>query len=302
MNAQTILIFGGNGFLGRYAVQELAKSQARINIICRNTVKAAHLKTYGDVGQINLHYGDITKPKTYEQFLPHTDLIINLVGILFEKGKRSFENIHHLAVAQLAELAVKNGVKRFIHISALGVERATTSKYAKSKRAGELAILRFMPNAVILRPSVVFGREDNFYNQFAQMSRFSPFLPLIAGGKAKFQPTYVADVAKAIRVAANDPKTDGNIYELAGDEVQSFKQILQFVKTQTGSKSKLLPIPSCAAKMLGLGFEFLPKPPLTRDQVELLRYDNVIGDAKTYHDLGITPQNPTVIVSEYIKR
>jgi NADH dehydrogenase len=300
MKTQTILIFGGNGFIGNHTVRALAKTGARLNVICRDVIAASPLKTYGDVGQINLHYGDITKPKTYEQLLSSTDLIINLVGILFEKGSRNFENIHNQAPAKLAELAAGSGVKRFIHISALGVDKATTSKYAKSKLNGEKAILQHLLNAVILRPSVVFGREDNFYNQFARMSRISPFLPLIAGGKTKFQPTYVGDVAQAIKIAATDVRTDGNIYELAGGEVQSFKQILQFVKRQTGSKSALLPIPSYAAKMIGFGSEFLPTPPLTRDQVELLKFDNIAGDGMGYKDLGITPKNPSVIVAEYL--
>jgi uncharacterized protein YbjT (DUF2867 family) len=299
---QTVMVFGGTGFLGSYVVNELARAGFRLNIITRDVIAASHLKTQGNVGQINLQYGDINKVETYEKLLANTDIVVNMVGVLFEKGKQNFDNLHHKSPAKLAELASKNGVKRFVHISALGVDKATTSKYATSKLQGENAILQAFPNTTILRPSVIFGVEDNFYNQFAKMMDWFRSAPLIAGGKTKFQPTYVVDVAKAIAKVCSDATTSGKIYELGGGEIISFKQILQFIKQMRHSKAFLVPVPSCCAKMIGLLSEFLPKPLITRDQVELLRYDNVVSEnALGYEELGIAPHSPSSIVPQYLK-
>ncbi len=299
---QTVMIFGGTGFLGSYVVSELARAGFRLNIITRDVIAASHLKTQGDVGQINLQYGDINKVETYEKLLTQTDIVVNMVGVLFEKGRQNFDNLHHKAPAKLAELASKNGVKKFVHISALGVDKATTSKYAKSKLQGENAILQAFPNATILRPSVIFGVEDNFYNQFAKMINWFHAAPLIAGGKTKFQPTYVVDVAKAIVKTCVDDVTSGKIYELGGGEIISFKQILQFIKQMRHSKALLMPLPACCAKMIGFANEFLPKPLITRDQVELLRYDNVVSDnALGYKELGIAPHSPSSVVPQYLQ-
>jgi NADH dehydrogenase len=299
---QTVMIFGGTGFLGSYVVSELARAGFRLNIITRDVIAAAHLKTQGDVGQINLQYGDIYKPVTYEKLLANTDIIVNLVGVLFEKGNQNFDNLHHLAPSWLAELASENEIKRFIHVSALGVERAKTSKYAQSKLQGENAILQAFPNATILRPSVIFGVEDNFYNQFAKMIDWFHAAPLIAGGKTKFQPSYVIDVAKAVAKICTSSDYNGKIYELGGGEIISFKQILQFIKQMRHSKALLVPLPACCAKMIGFANEFLPKPLITRDQVELLRYDNVVSDgALGYKELGIAPHSPSSIVPQYLQ-
>ncbi len=304
MKAQTILLFGGTGFVGKYVVSQLAHAGFRLNIITRDVVTAAHLKTQGDVGQINLQYGDIRKASTYENLLANTDIVVNLVGLLSEHGAQNFENIHHIATARLAELSAKHGVNRFIHMSSLGVERAVTSKYAQTKLKGEQAVLKYFPNAVIFRPSVIFGIEDNFYNQFAKMSALAHVLPLIAGGKTKFQPTYVADVAEAFAVAASNNlhgREIAGIYELGGTEIMSFKQILEFIIATTNNKAIMIPLPTCAAKMVGFVNEFLPKPMITRDQVELLRYDNVVNEnALGYDDLGIKPHSPTAIVPQYL--
>ncbi len=297
---QTILLFGGTGFVGKYVVSKLAHAGFRLHIITRDVVAAAHLKTQGTVGQINLQYGDISRPETFEKLLNSCDIVINLVGLLYERGSQNFENIHHKAPARLAQLAAQHGVKRFIHMSSLGVERAKTSRYASTKLQGEQAVLQYFPNAVIFRPSVIFGAEDNFYNQFAKMAAIAHVLPLISGGKTKFQPTYVADVADAFAVAALQ-KLSG-IYELGGLETLTFKQILEFIKRTTHNKAVLIPLPSCFAKAAGFFNEFLPKPVITRDQVELLRYDNVVNDgALGYAELGIRPHSPSSIVPEYLQ-
>ncbi len=298
-----VTIFGGAGFVGQYVVKHIARAGYRVRAIVRDVPGAAYLKTQGDVGQIALVYGDITKPETYKNALKDSYAVINLVGILFEKGKQTFDNIHTQAPKELAQHAKEAGVTRFLHMSALGVEQATTAKYAKSKTAGEHAVLEYFPDATIFKPSVIFGAEDNFYNQFAKMGVFSPALPLIGGGNTKFQPVYVDDVAKAYAKALENPQTKGKTYELGGVDVMSFKEILQTINQMTNRERMLVKVPSCMASAGAFFAEFLPTPPLTRDQVEMLKYDNVVSDdALTFKDLGIEPTDADLVVPAYLDR
>lgn len=299
---EIITIFGGAGFVGQYIVKDAARQGYRLRIIVRDIEAAAHLKTQGDVGQISLIPGDITKPESYETALEGAHIVINLVGILFEKGKQNFSAIHSQAAEKLAQNASKAGVTRFLHMSALGVDKAKTSKYAKTKLAGEKAVLAAFPDATIFCPSVIFGEEDNFYNQFAQMAVFSPALPLIGGGKAKFQPVYVCDVAKAFIAALDDDASCGTTYELGGADIVSFKEVLASINSMTHRNRHLLNIPSCFAGVGAFFAEFLPTPPLTRDQVELLKYDNVVSkEAPNFKTLGIEPASISSIVPDYLQ-
>jgi NADH dehydrogenase len=303
MQKGIITIFGGTGFVGRHVVQEAARAGYRVQVITRDTIAAEFLKTQGDVGQIAIIYGDIRDPESYRAAVARSNIVINLVGILYEKGKQTFATLHAKAPETLAQMAIQSGVERFLHMSALGVDKATNSKYAKTKLLGEKAVLAAFPDATIFRPSVIFGAEDNFYNQFAKMACFSPFLPLIGGGNTKFQPTYVGDVAKALIHALSRPESKGAIYSLGGGKVLSFEAILRSVGTYTHRTPWLLPLPSCAASMMGLVAERLPHPFITRDQVRLLAYDNVVDETEQgYAALGIIPHSPEDIVPEYLVR
>jgi uncharacterized protein YbjT (DUF2867 family) len=300
---QVITIFGGSGFVGQYIVRDLARAGYRLRLVERDVVAAASLKTQGEVGQISVTHGDITKPESYVAALEGAYAVINLVGILFERGQQTFAALHAAAPEKLSQIAVKAGVKHFLHMSALGVDKATTSRYAATKLAGENVVRAAFPQATIFRPSVIFGAEDNFYNQFACMSRFSPFLPLIGGGKTKFQPVYVADVAQAFLTALQHPESAGRTYELGGAVELTFQQILASIKEMTNRSPYLLTIPTCIAKLGATFTQLLPTPLLTKDQVELLKYDNVVSaSAYGFKDLGITPKHPDDIVPTYLSR
>jgi NADH dehydrogenase len=301
LNNKIITIFGGSGFLGRHIVKSLAQSGATINILTRDPEKALFLKMAGSVGQINLIRGNISNTKLVEELVKNSHIIINAVGILFEKRKFDFVNTHAKFPETLAHAAQRYNIERFIHISALGCDVDTQSNYAKTKLAGETAILNTFPTATILRPSVIFGKEDNFFNQFAKMAKYSPFLPLIGGGKNYFQPVYVGDIAKAINKILQNPRTKGKIYELGGPDVVSFKQVLQYTSQTINRHPILLNIPFPIAKLIAYFMELLPTPPLTRDQVKSLQTDNVThGKHKTFFDLGIHTKTIEETVPQYL--
>lgn len=301
MEQRIITILGGTGFLGRYVVKELASAGYRLRIISRSPTKNAALKTAGDVGQISLISGDITNQQTYASAIKGSYAVINLVGILFESGKQTFTDTQSLGAERLASAAKAAGVRRFIHISALGVEHEAGSSYARSKFLGELAVMSAFPEATILRPSVIFGAEDNFFNKFAQLANIAPALPLIGGGVTKFQPVYVGDVARAVKTCLEREDTKGSTYELGGTKIYSFKEILEYILSVTGKKRFLLPLPFGVASIIGRIGEFIPTPPLTRDQVKLLRYNNVVSsNAKNFAHLGIVPTSVEAVVPEYL--
>lgn len=308
MNQNKIVtVVGGTGFLGRYIVTGLAELGYRVQILCRHPERAYDLKMAGEVGQITAKYADLAKPETLKACFNHSFAVVNLVGLLFEQGSQKFNDIHNKGAETVAKFAYNEGVERFIHISAIGVDRATSSSYARTKYLGEQAVQNAFPDATILRPSVVFGPEDNFYNQFAKLSAISPILPLIAGGKTKFQPVYVADVADAVLTCLDVSETAGEIFELGGAETLTFKEILQSILNTTHRKAKLLPLPTVLAKLMGKTMEvvtkipFSPAPPLTVDQVRLLSYDNIVsGELPTFEDLGIWPASSDSIVPGYL--
>ncbi len=303
MKQKVITVVGGTGFLGRYIVKLLAQQGYIIRVIARHPEAALHLKMAGDVGQVVLMGGNLAKPETLADKLAGSYAVINLVGVLYEGGRQRFGTLHANGAEKLAQMAKAAGAQRFIQISALGVDKATTSHYARTKLLGEKAVLTAFPEATILRPSVVFGPEDNFYNQFARMAAFAPALPLIGGGKSCFQPVYVYDVANAVLSCLSKPQTKGQTYELAGPHVYSFKQILEYIMATAGKKRPLVRIPFAIASLMGLFAEWLPVPPITRDQVRLLKYNNVAtAGAQGFAQLGIHPTAVEMVVPEYLAR
>jgi NADH dehydrogenase len=304
-NPQLVTVVGGTGFVGTYVVRRLVKEGYQVRVLCRDPqgADAGTIKTQGYLGQISVEYADLSKPKTLEGKLNGSFAVINLVGVLYEKGRQNFADLHAKGAEILAQMASAAGVTQFVQMSALGVDKASKSRYARTKFLGEKAVLQAFPTATILRPSVVFGREDNFFNQFASMARIAPFLPVIGGGKTKFQPVYVDDVAQAISAILKNENARGKIYEIGGPEVMSFRQVIEFILTATDRDKPILDIPFAVAGAMGLFSEFTPKPMLTRDQVALLRYDNVVSEEMPgLRELGVQPTAIELIVPEYLSR
>lgn len=304
MARSIVTVVGGTGFLGRYVVRALARAGFVVRVLSREPLAGAALRTLGDVGQIVLDYADLSRPHTLEDKLAGSYAVVNLVGVLHEKGRQNFTLLHAQGAEKLAQMAKSAGAERYVHISALGVEVAADSKYARTKLLGERATCSAMPQTTVLRPGILFGHEDNFFNQFARMACFSPVLPLIGGGKTRMQAVYVADVAQAVAKAMAGHEMIGKTYELGGPDVMTFKQILEYICKITHRRPALVNVPFRLAEMLGGVLEFSPfSPPLTRDQVRLLKYDNVVGDAAlTFSHLKISPTSVDAIVPGYLGR
>lgn len=301
MQNKIVTVFGGSGFLGRYVVKELARGPYLIRVVSRNPEEAIDAKVSGIVGQVTLQRGNLRNQQSVEAAVKDSWAVINLTGILFESGKQSFPAIHAQGAERLAKAAKAAGVERFVHVSALGVDKSSRSSYARSKLNGERAVLSAMPGAVVLRPSVIFGSEDNFFNQFARLARLLPFLPLIGGGRTRFQPVYVMDVAKAIVAALDEPSAFGKTYEIAGPATYTFRELMEFMLQYIDYKPKLVSVPFGLAKVMGGVLELLPHPMLTRDQVTLLQYDNVLSSkARTLKDLGVDPTPMEAVVPGYL--
>jgi uncharacterized protein YbjT (DUF2867 family) len=288
-----VTVFGGSGFLGRHVVRALARRDFRIRAAVRRPDLAIHLQPLGRVGQIHAVQANIRYPATIEAAVRDADIVINLIGILFERGRQTFDLVQGAGAGHVARAASAAGA-RLVHVSALGADPDSPSVYARSKAAGEAAVLEAMPAAAVLRPSIVFGPEDDFFNRFAAMARMSPFLPLIGGGETRFQPVFVADVAEVIARAAEGATRPGTIYELGGPEVRTFRQLMQYVLATIERRRLLLPLPFGLAKLQAQVLQFMPKPLLTPDQVLLLKRDNVVSEAatregRTLEGLGIDP-------------
>ena len=303
MEQRVVTIIGGTGFVGRYVVKALAAAGYTLRVISRSPNNALHLKTSGNVGQIVLVHGDLNDPSTLKGHIEGSYAVVNLAGVLFDSSKNSFSHVHSKGAHALAKLAKAAGVQRFVHVSALGVDQAKSSAYARSKLHGEKSVLESFSTATILRPSIIFGPEDNFFNQFACMAGIVPMLPLVGGGRTHFQPVYVSDVAKAVEHCLSRNDVLGQTYELGGPDVYTFREIMEYILHTIDKSRLLMPLPSAVASVMGFGFEFFPRPPITRDQVRLLKYDNVVSaNAKTLSDLGISPTAIDVIVPEYLAR
>ena len=300
---QIITVIGGTGFLGKHVVRELAKTGAIIRIVSRfGESDTQELRTCGSVGQLHFIKADIRDINAMNEAIKGSSIVINLVGILFEKSNRTFTDIHIEAAKNIAAACTKHGVKKLVHISALGVNNPDlNSKYALSKLEGEQAVLKEYPKAIIIRPSVIFGDEDNFINFFARMTKFSPFLPLIGGGETKIQPIYVGDVALAITKIISEKSFSAKILEIGGHEQYTYKQVMELILDVLGIRRCLLPIPFFIAKIKAFFFEFMPTPILTRDQIELLKFDNVIEKENALDTLGIKPKPMKSTIKKYLR-
>ena len=296
-------IFGGSGFIGRYIVERLAKQGWIMRIAVRRPDQALFLKPLGDIAQIVPIAANIRHERSVANAVQGVDTVINLVGILHEGGRQRFNAVHVDAVRRLARAASGAGVRRFLHLSALGADAQSRSLYARSKAAGEATLREHFPAAIILRPSVVFGPEDDFFNRFAAMARFSPVLPLIGGGKTRFQPIYVGDVADAAAAALNNPACAGKVFEIGGPRAYTFRELMEMMLAVIGRRRLLLPVPFPIAAMQAAFLGLLPNPPLTLDQLRLLRIDNVLGGKLPgLEALGLTATGLEAILPAYLER
>ena len=302
-NQKIIVIFGAGGFIGKHLMRQLTKLDYRVKIATRNPYLKGYLKPLGNPGQIELFKTNIFDPEEVKQVLKNCDYVINLVGILYETRKQKFNQIHADFPYLLGNLCNEFGVKNLIHISALGVKKKHDSKYIQSKLKGEENIQNIFKSSTILRPSVVFGPEDKFFNTFASLAQFSPILPLIGGGKTKFIPIYVGDIAKAIVKVLEIINSKPKIYELGGPESYTFKQLMEILLTEIKKKRLLISIPFSVAKFQSYFLQMMPSPLLTPDQVEMLKYNNIVsGEYPTLQDLGISGKNIHSILPKYIYR
>jgi uncharacterized protein YbjT (DUF2867 family) len=309
--AELVVVFGGSGFIGKQVVRALAKRGKRVRIAMRRPHLGAELRVMGDVGQIQLVQANLRFPDSIDAALEGADAVVNLVAVLHESGTQNFEALHVEGARAVAEAAAKRGIKRVVHISAIGAAEKG-AKYAQSKYEGERAVLDAAPTATILRPSIVFGPEDAFFNRFARMAQTTLALPLIGGGKTKFQPVFVGDVADAVVAALDKREAQGRVYELGGPSTYTFKQLLEFITKEIARPRPLIPLPFVFAYPLGLltswAFKLIPfaAPPLTGDQVNMLRKDNIVGVdplAGTIQDLGVTAlETVEAIVPAYLWR
>ena len=307
MNKGLVTVFGGSGFVGKYVVRALCRDGWRVRVAARRPHTCQDLKVMGDVGQVQLMQANIRFPESVERAVDGADAVVNLVAVLFEEGKQSFESLHVNGAATVAQAAANAGVRNFVQMSALGADVDGQSDYARTKGLGEQAVQEILPSADIMRPSIIFGEEDNFFNQFAAMAQFAPALPLLGGGVTKFQPAYVGDVADAIaKVAAQG--TSGETYELGGPRIYSFKELLTFTLESIDRKRLLLPVPWFGANILGgigdiSGMLPFVSPFLTKDQVTSLKTDNIVSDsAKGFEHLGIETETIEAIVPDYLER
>lgn len=301
--AKVATLFGGSGFIGRYVVRHLARQGHVIRVAVRHPEAALFLKPMGDVGQITPIPASLLVEDSVKRALDGADLVVNLVGVLHERGRQSFRGLHVEGAARVARAAKAAGATGLVHISALGAALDSPSAYARSKAEGEAAVREAFPEAVILRPSLVIGPEDDFFNRFAVMARLLPALPLIDGGRTRFQPVFVGDVAQAVAQALSDFTCRGRTYELGGPRVYTFKELLQLMLREIHRRRPLVPLPLPLARLQATFLELLPKPPLTRDQLRLLERDSVVSPgAETFAELGIQPQTIEAVLPNYLDR
>ncbi|TIL95128.1 MAG: complex I NDUFA9 subunit family protein [Mesorhizobium sp.] len=301
-----VVVFGGSGFVGRHVVRALARRGYRIRVACRRPDLAGHLQPLGNVGQIQPVQANIRVRWSVDRAVQGADHVVNLVAILHESGRQKFTPVHEFGARAIAEAARAVGAG-LTHISALGTDLNAQSEYARTKALGEKAVLETIEDAVILRPSINFGPEDSFFNRFASMARYSPVLPLIGGGRTKFQPVYVGDVAEAVARSVDGKVQGGRIYELGGPQVLTFKQCMQEILAMIDRKRLLVSVPWWVANMQASILGLLPNPLLTKDQVLQLRGDNIVSEAairenRTLAGLDIQPQSIGSILPSYLWR
>jgi len=303
-----VTVFGGSGFVGRHVVRVLARRGYSIRVAVRRPDLAGHLQPLGGVGQIVAVQANLRNRESVDRAVQGADHVVNCVGILFESGRNTFGSVQEFGARAVAEAARAAGAK-LTHISAIGADTGSASVYARSKGSAEASILNILPDAVILRPSIIFGPEDGFFNKFAEMARFAPALPLIGGGVTKFQPVYVGDVAEAVARSVDGKVAGGAIYELGGPRVMSFRECLEEILRITQRKRALVSLPWSVASLMGKVSSFIPfiEPPLTGDQVVLLKSDNVVSaeaasESRTLEGMGIAPTTVEAILPSYLTR
>lgn len=299
-----VTVFGGSGFLGRHVVRALARRGYSVRVAVRNPNLAGHLQPLGDVGQIQAVQANLRVRWSVDRAVQGADHVVNLVGILSESGRQTFNAVQDFGARAVAEAARAEGA-RLTHVSALGISEQSSAAYAQTKMRAERAVLETVGDATIFRPSIMFGPDDRFFNRFAAMSRFSPALPLIGGGMTLLQPVYVADVADAIARSVDGKVEGGKIYELGGPEAKSFRDWLEIMLAVIQRERMLVPVPWPVAGLMGSVLGLLPKPQLTRGQVEMLKTDNVVSqqaeqEGRSFAALGITPQPVDAILPSYL--
>ena len=305
--AKLVTIYGGSGFLGRYITQRMAREGWRVRVAVRRPNQAMQVQPYGDVGQVNPVFCNIRDDESVRSAMTGADAVVNCVGILNQHRRNSFAAVQHVGAERIARIATAEGVGQLVHMSAIGADRDSTSEYATSKALGEAGVLSQFPNAVILRPSVIFGPEDQFFNKFAKMTRFGPVLPVV-GGATRFQPVYVDDVAQAAAIGAMGRAAPG-VYELGGPDVRTMRQLMEQMLGIISRRRLILNIPFWFGSMIGWGIDMVQRATLglvtndilTRDQVRNLRNDCVVSpDAKTFLTLGITPVAMDAVLGDYL--
>ncbi len=305
-NLKLVTVFGGSGFLGRYVVRALAAKGYRIRVACRRPDLAGHLQPLGNVGQIHCIQANLRYKWSVDRAVEGADIVVNLVGILAETGKQTFDGLQARGAGWVAEAAATAGAK-LVQISAIGADANSKSAYARTKAQGEALVKAADPQAVILRPSIIFGPEDDFFNRFAAMAQLFPALPLIGGGETRFQPVYVGDIARATIKAVEGDLEPGSTWELGGPEILSFKQCLERMLDVVGRNRLLVHMPFAIASFIGQFAQYLPGAPITPDQVELLKSDNVVSmeslsDGHTFEQMGIVPASLATVLPQYLVR
>lgn len=299
-----VTVFGGSGFVGGQVVRALAKAGHRVRVAVRNPNLAYRMRMLGDVGQIEVVQANVRNVPSVARAADGAEAVVNLVGVLWENGRQKFQTLHVMGARTIAEQAKAAGATRLVQVSALGADVNSSSKYLRTKAEGEAAVRAVFPGAVVIRPSVVFGAEDKFFNKFGQMAALFPALPLIGGGETKFQPVYVGDVAAVVAKAASSPAAEGLTYELGGPAVYSFKALMELILRETGRNRVLAPIPFFVAGLIGKVGDLSPiNPPLISDQVESLRTDNVADHGLPgLAEAGVVPTAVEAVVPSYLYR
>ena len=301
LTQKTVTVIGGTGFVGRAIIERLARAGAQIIILARNGERAKRLKPLGDVGQISVIAGNALDEETLRSAITPADYVINLVGILAPSGGQTFEAVQAKLPEMIARIASETEVAQLAHLSAIGADTKSPSIYARTKAEGERALLRQFKDAVILRPSIIFGTGDGFFTRFGQMAMVAPALPLIGGGRNKMQPVYVGDVAEAVMVVLCTASIKGDVFELGGPASYSFAELMRFTLKAVGRKRALISIPFAVMALPAAFASLLPNPPLTSDQLKLLKIDNIVSPrAKGFKQLGITPTSIDMVVPEYL--
>jgi NADH dehydrogenase len=307
--SKLVTIYGGSGFVGRYIARRMAKAGWRVRVAVRRPNEAIFVKPYGVVGQVEPVLCNIRDEASVRSVMKGADAVVNCVGILSETGKNRFDAVQAEGATRIAKVASEEGIKNLVHVSAIGADAGSESDYARTKALGEAGVLEHMPGAVILRPSIIFGPEDEFFNRFASMTKLGPVLPVV-GAETRFQPVYVDDVAKAAELAVKG-SVDGGVYELGGPDVASFRELMEQMLQVIHRRRMVVNVPFFAARIMAFGFDMLQilsaglihNSMITRDQVRNLAKDNVVGDdAKGFADLGIEPTSMASVLPEYLWR